>query len=137
MKGGLKLFIIIGIFIFTFITTNANSKTTIYKLIDDNMNNIPRKNDLVGKYVVKSDKKSTLTLNNDGTYNLMINVCNNYLLLTGNYELRNSKLVLNNKENSYDDLNNNLELNITIIDSNTLKVDENLVCTEQGTLFEK
>ena len=37
----------------------------------------------------------------------------------------------------YDDLDGNEELSFTIIDGNTIKADESLVCTMQETLFEK
>ena len=136
MKIKLAIFLIIGVFFSTFAGSVANSETMIYKSIDNTLT-IPKKSDLIGTYTVKSDKKSFISLNNDGTYNLTINVCNDYLTLSGTYELRDSKLILKNNINDYDDLNNNKELNFTIIDSNKIKSDENLVCIPQETLFEK
>lgn len=141
MKSGSIFFMIIGAFLVTFATFTENSET-MYNSVDDDyvvesISSIPKKKDLIGTYVVKSDKKANLTLNDDGTYSLTINVCHDYLLITGKYELRDTKLILKNNTSGYEDLNNNLELNFTIIDNNKVKTDENLVCTSQGTLFEK
>ena len=97
----------------------------------------PKKNDLLGTYTVKKDKHVQLTLNDDGTYYLSINVCDSYLFLSGTYELRNSKLILKNTNEEYDDLIKNEELSFTIVDSNNITSDESLVCTTQETLFEK
>lgn len=109
----------------------------IYKSVNDNDSDIPRKNELIGKYLVKNDKKSNLTLNDDGTYSLIINVCDNYYSLSGSYELRDTKLVLLNNTNEYEDLKDNKELNFTILNDHKIKNDENLVCISQETLFEK
>ena len=98
---------------------------------------IPKKKDLLGTYIVKNDRNTKLTLNDDGTYSLTINVCEKYLLLTGTYELRDLKLKLHNSSSYHDDLVGNEELSFTIIDSNTIMSDESLVCTTQETLFEK
>ena len=98
---------------------------------------IPKKQDLLGTYRVKQDKHVELTLNDNGIYTLSINVCDNYLFMTGTYELRNSKLILRNTNEDYNDLVGNQELSFTIIDSNTIVSDESLVCTTQKTLFEK
>ena len=99
--------------------------------------NIPKKQDLLGTYMVKDDKHVKLTLNDNGTYSLAINVCENYLLLSGNYELRDSKLILKNTNEMYEDLLGNEELSFTIIDNKSISSDESLVCTVQKTLFEK
>lgn len=99
--------------------------------------NIPKKNDLLGTYTVKDDRHVILTLEDNGTYSLSLNVCDNYLLLSGTYELRNSKLILKNTNESYDDLIENEELSFTIVDEHTISSDESLVCTTQKTLFEK
>ena len=101
------------------------------------LSKIPKKQDLLGTYTVKNDKHVKLTLDNSGYYSLSINVCDNYLLLSGTYELRNSKLILKNSNNQYDDLIRNEELSFTIIDSNNITSDESLVCTTQETLFKK
>lgn len=106
-----------------------------YTVLD--LSNIPKKQDLLGTYTVKNDKHVQLTLNDNGTYSLSINVCNDYLLLSGTYELRNTKLVLNNSNEDYDDLIKNEELTFTIVDSNNITSDESLICTMQETLFEK
>lgn len=106
-----------------------------YKTLE--LSNAPKKNDLLGTYTVKKDKRAQLTLNDDGTYFLSINVCDSYLFISGTYELRNSKLILKNTNEEYDDLIKNEELSFTIIDSNSITSDESLVCTTQETLFEK
>ena len=137
MKNSLLIFLIIGSFFFSFAIKNVNSETMIYNAVDDYYNKIPRKKDLVGKYTIKNDKKSYLLLNNDGTYSLSINVCNNYLLLSGLYELRDTKLILKNTIADYEDLKDNNELNFTIIDDHRIRNDENLVCTTQDSLFER
>ena len=137
MKNSLLIFLIIGSFFFSFAIKNVNSETMIYNAVDDYYNKIPRKKDLVGKYTIKNDKKSYLLLNNDGTYSLLINVCNNYLLLSGLYELRDTKLILKNTIADYEDLKDNNELNFTIIDDHRIRNDENLVCTTQDSLFER
>ena len=57
---------------------------------------------------------------------------------TGKYELMDSKLKLYNESNlMYEDLAGNMELSFTIVNDNTIKSLEKLVCTEEGTLFEK
>ena len=99
--------------------------------------NIPKKQDLIGTYTVKDDKQVKLTLNDNGTYSLAINVCENYLFLSGNYELRDSKLILKNTNEMYDDLIGNEELSFTIINNSSISSDESLICTVQKTLFEK
>ena len=99
--------------------------------------NIPKKQDLLGTYVVKDDKQVKLTLNENGTYSLAIDVCESYLTLSGNYELRDSKLILKNSNEMYEDLIGNEELSFTIIDNNSISSDESLICTVQKTLFEK
>ena len=95
------------------------------------------KNELYGIYTSKNDKKTRLTLNDDGTYFLTINVCDNYLSLTGTYEIGESKLKLVNDNYNYEDLNGNVELTFSIIDNGKIKSDESLICTPQDTLFEK
>ena len=110
--------------------------------IDDNYSlqskvKIPKKKDLIGTFTVKNDKHVKLTLEDSGLYSLIINVCDNYLFLSGNYELRDSKLILKNTNNNYEDLSGNEELSFTIVDYNSITSDESLVCTTQETLFEK
>lgn len=98
---------------------------------------LPKKNELVGSYKVKDDKASSLIINEDGSYILIINVCEKYLELNGTYNIRDTKLKLSNTNYSYEDLNGNEELTFTIIDGKTLKAEESLVCTPQESLFEK
>ena len=117
--------------------TNLNYATLEddYTILE--LSSIPKKQDLLGTYTVKSDKHVELTLDDYGYYSLSINVCDNYLLLSGPYELKKLKLILKNTNDQYDDLIRNEELTFTIIDSNTITSDESLVCTTQETLFEK
>ncbi len=143
-KGGSVLFGIIGTLTIFLATTNVNSmQNAVANNIDDGnaiipeTRVIPKKDDLLGTYIVKDDKSANLILRNDGTYALTINVCDDYLLLTGNYELRDSKLKLYNSSSLYEELEGNEELTFTIIDENTIKSDESLVCTVQETLFVK
>ncbi len=146
MKFGSFVLGIIGAFIIFFLSTNVFSLQTFIGNSDfendvnnvGNIKNIPKKNDLIGTYIVKKDKQSNISLKEDGTYTLTINACDNYLLLTGKYELMDSKLKLYNESNlMYEDLAGNMELSFTIVNDNTIKSLEKLVCTEEGTLFEK
>lgn len=144
MRSNSLFFGIIGTIAAAFAATNAKSLQTNASITNPDGNiivtetvNAPKKNDLLGTYTVKNDKNTKLTLKNDGTYSLTINVCEKYLLLTGTYELRDSKLSLKNNSDYHDNLKGNEELSFTIIDENSIKSDEALVCTVQETLFEK
>lgn len=118
--------------------TNLNFSKIHYDIsIKESKISIPKKKDLLGTYHVKNDKNVKLSLNDNGTYNLTINVCHNYILLTGTYELRDTKLVLNNNSSYHEDLLGNEELSFTIIDNNQIRLEESLVCTSEKTLFEK
>ena len=135
---------IIGTVVITTTAVNVKSLQTNINLydIDDNYSlqtklNIPKKQDLLGTFTVKDDKHVKLTLEDSGSYYLAINVCDNYLLLSGSYELRDSKLILKNTDGSYSDLLGNEELSFTILDNHSITSDESLVCTTQETLFEK
>jgi hypothetical protein len=134
---------VIGAVVFVLLATNAQTlQTSLVSASElENIKTIEtktfKKNDLTGTYLVKKDKNSKLELRNDGTYYLNINVCENYLLITGKYEIRDSKIILYNANYSYDDLNGNDELTFTILDDKTIKSDESLVCTIQETLFER
>jgi hypothetical protein len=97
----------------------------------------PKKNQLIGTYTTENNRSVKLILGEDGIYSLTIDVCENYLVLSGTYELRDSVLKLHNTSNYHSDLNNNEELTFTIIDDKNLKLDESLVCTTQNTLFVK
>ena len=95
--------------------------------------------DVSGIYEVKKDKNSRLQLNEDGTYNLNLNICNGYLELSGVYEIRDSNLFLINRV-SYDDYENlkdNEEFHFSIQDESTLQLEEDLECIFRETLFEK
>lgn len=144
MRKNSLFFGIIGTIAVAATAVNVKSLQTNLSLtnIDDNytlqeLANIPKKQDLLGTYKVKNDKNVKLTLSDNGTYSLTINVCEKYLLLSGTYELRNSKLILKNANTSYEDLIGNEELSFTIIDDHMINSDESLVCTSQKTLFEK
>ena len=135
---------IVGTFAVAVATTSINNFRANASITnqDDNVIvkesvSIPKKKDLLGTYIVKNDKNTKLTLKDDGTYSLTINVCKKYLLLTGTYDLRDSKLTLKNKSKYHEDLNGNEELSFTIIDDKTIKSDESLVCTSQETVVEK
>ena len=141
MKSSSFLFGIIGTLLIALTTTGINN-FQISKEVDEQPlfkeeKRALKKVDLLGTYIVKSDKNSKLTLKNDGTYELIISVCEKHITLTGKYELTNTKLKLKNTANSYEDLKDNEELSFTIVDENIIKSDESLMCTSQGTLFEK
>ena len=95
--------------------------------------------ELNGVYSVKGDKNSKLLLNENGTYSLNINICEGYLELQGVYEIRDKNLYLINRTSyeDYPNLNNNEEFHFTILDDNTVKLEEDLVCLFRETLFEK
>ena len=141
MKSSSFLFGIIGTLLIALTTTGINN-FQISKEVDEQPlfkeeKRALKKVDLLGTYIVKSDKNSKLTLKNDGTYELIISVCEKHITLTGKYELTNTKLKLKNTANFYEDLKDNEELSFTIVDENIIKSDESLMCTSQGTLFEK
>lgn len=144
MRSNSLFFGIIGTFAVALAATNVKNVQTNASITnqDDNVIveeaiSIPKKQELLGTYIVKNDKNTKLTLKNDGTYSLTINVCEKYLLLSGTYELRDSKITLKNSSNYHEDLSGNEELSFTIIDNKTIMSDESLVCTTQETLFEK
>ena len=144
MRNSSLFFGIIGTVAVAFTAVNVKSLQTNLSLTNssDDINiqdyvNVPKKKDLLGTFKVKDDKHVALTLEENGTYSLSINVCEKYLLLSGNYELRDSKLVLKNTNEEYNDLIENTELSFTIVDDHTITSDESLVCTTQKTLFEK
>ena len=95
--------------------------------------------DVTGEYNVKKDKNSHLLLNEDGTYNLNLNICDGYLELNGVYEVRDKNIYLINRVNyeDYPSLTNNEEFHFGIVDENTIELEEDLVCLFGETLFEK
>lgn len=143
MRSNSLLFGIIGTLAVALAATNVKNIQTNIGITDHDdvivteSVSIPKKKDLLGTFIVKNDRNSKLTLKDDGTYSLIIDVCEKYLLLTGTYELRDLKLKLHNSSSYHDDLVGNEELSFTIIDANTIMSDESLVCTTQETLFEK
>lgn len=104
--------------------------------VDKNLNN---KINVIGEYQVKDDKNSILHLKENGLYEIHINVCEGYLKTTGKYEIADKKLRLLNETNfdNYPSLVDNSEFSFTIIDDNTIRLDEDLGCLFQNTLFEK
>ena len=140
MKGSSLLFGIIGTIIIA-LTTGINGLQPVNEIEDKPLfmeeKRVLKKVDLLGTYIVKDDKNVKLTLKNDGTYELTISVCEKYITLNGRYELTDTRLKLKNTANSYDDLEGNEELSFTIMGDNLIKSDESLICTVQGTLFEK
>lgn len=145
MKTSSILFGIIGTLAVSFAATNIKGlekQTVINDATEPEIaikedSSKSNKNELYGIYSSKNDKNTRLTLNDDGTYFLTINVCDNYLSLTGTYEIGESKLKLINDNYDYEDLNGNVELTFSIIDKGIIKSDESLICTPQDTLFEK
>ena len=95
--------------------------------------------DVTGVYTVKKDKNSRVLLNDDGTYSLNLNVCDGYLELNGQYEVRDKNIYLINRNNyeDYPSLTNNEELHFEIVDEKTIELEEDLVCLFGETLFEK
>ena len=108
---------------------------------DEPINKLPPSNELeiFGTYIVKDDKTSKLIIKENGEYDLTVNLCNGYLNILGTYEKAGNKLRLINKNNynDYPSLEGNTEFSLTIIDENTIRLDEDLVCLFQNTLFEK
>ena len=145
MKTSSILFGIIGTVAVSFAATNIKEMKT-KAIVDESAETKiaikeeikkTKRDDLYGIYLVKSDKNTKLSLNDDGTYQLVINVCDNYLSLNGTYEIRDTKLKLYNSNYDYDDLDGNTELTFEIVDRDTIKSEESLICTPQETLFEK
>jgi hypothetical protein len=80
-----------------------------------------------------------LALNEDGTYSLNINICEGYLELEGVYELRDKNLYLINRTSyeDYPNLYDNEEFHFTLLDDNSVRLEEDLVCLFRETVFEK
>ena len=146
MQGNSLFFRVFGLAILAIVSVNLNShvytalginKTEKVDIASYNGQNGPKKDNLIGTYIVQDDKFSKLDVKEDGSYSLTINVCEKYIELAGKYEIRDTKLKLINNEYSYEDLNGNEELTFSIVDEKTLRADESLVCVPQETLFEK
>jgi hypothetical protein len=136
IAGGIILLIIL-VFFFVNLTTDdsANLRNNSKKHVARNLT----VEEVSGSYEVKKDKNTKLQLNEDGTYNFNLNICGGYLELQGVFEIRDKKLYLINrvKYEEYENLNDNEEFHFTIVDENTLKLEEDLQCVFRETLFEK
>ncbi len=136
VAGGIILLIIL-VFFFVNITNDdgANLRNNSKK----NMNKNLTVEDVSGSYEVKKDKNSKLVLIEDGTYSLNLNICGGYLELQGVYEIRDKHLYLLNRVmyDDFEDLKDNEEIKFTIVDENTVKLEEDLECVFRETLFEK
>lgn len=128
----------------TSVTDLSNSLNT--EIVDNKENNSDVdksfnliNNNLFGVYTVKNDKKSFISITDDGSYSLTINKCDGYLTLEGTYEIRDKKLILNNSNviSDIDTLNNNENIDFQIIDSNSIVLSEDIACLYQNTLFER
>ena len=104
-----------------------------------NKSPVIEKINVIGTYKVKKDKNSKLIIKEDGEYELSINLCSGYLVINGKYEQIDNNLRLINDMNydEYENLKNNKEISLTIIDENTIRLEEELECLRQKTLFEK
>ncbi len=107
--------------------------------VDRNIDRSISTDDVTGTFVVKNDKNSKLVLNEDGTYSLNINICEGYLELEGVYELRDKNLYLINRTSyeDYPNLYDNEEFHFTLLDDNSVRLEEDLVCLFRETVFEK
>ena len=136
IAGGIILIIIL-VFFFVNISNDDGAN------LRNNSKRNPGRNltiaDISGSYEVKKDKGSKLQLNDDGTYNFNLNICDGYLELSGVYEIRDKKLYLINRVSyeDYENLKENEEFHFSIIDDNTIKLEEDLECLFRETLFEK
>lgn len=100
---------------------------------------LPVKINTLGEYTVKDDKKSRLIIKDNGEYTFFINACNSYLEVSGKYILADKKLKLINDSAfiGYTTLEGNTEFSFTVIDDDMIRLDEDLECLYQNTLFEK
>lgn len=100
---------------------------------------LPVKVNTLGEYTVKDDKKSRLIIKDNGEYTFFINACNSYLEVRGKYVLADKKLKLINDSAfiGYTTLEGNTEFSFTVIDDDMIRLDEDLECLYQNTLFEK
>ena len=140
---GILAIILILIGVYFAVTENKEQKTANKKPSNINIdkNTGTEKINILGDYVVKDDKNSKLIIKENGEYELHINLCHGYLETRGTYEKSNEKLRLHNSDinanEEYPGLYQNTEFSFTIIDENTIRLDEDLVCLFQNTLFEK
>ena len=120
-----------------FIDDEDDTINDINNIVDKNI--VSEKINIIGTYSVKDDIKSRLIIEEEGKYTININVCEKYIELSGNYEIADKKLKLINygEKLNYDTLDNNFELSFTIIDENKIRLDEDLECVIQNTVFER
>ena len=136
IAGGLLLLVVT---VFVLITLSGEGNVNLRNNASSGIIRKLKDTDVTGMYNVKKDKNSHLQLNSDGTYNLNLNACDGYLELDGVYEVRDSNVYLLNKS-SYEDypsLKDNEEFHFTLLNENTLELEEDLVCLFGETLFEK
>ena len=139
LESIIALGIIILILVVFFAINISSDDVQLRNNIDRDMDRNISLNDVTGTFTVKDDKNSKLLLNEDGTYSLNINICEGYLELQGVYELRDKNLYLINRT-SYEEFPNlyeNEEFHFTVLDDETVKLEEDLVCLFRDTLFEK
>ena len=136
VAGGIILLIIL---VFFFVNISNNDGANLKNNSKRNMNKNLTVEDVSGSYEVKKDKNSKLVLIEDGTYSLNLNICGGYLELQGVYEIRDKHLYLLNKVKyeDFEDLKDNEEIKFTIVDENTVKLEEDLECVFRETVFEK
>ena len=139
LESIIALGIIILILVVFFAINISSDDVQLRNNIDRDVDRSISLNDVTGIFTVKDDKNSKLLLNEDGTYSLNINICEGYLELQGVYELRDKNIYLINRT-SYEEFPNlyeNEEFHFTVLDDNTVKLEEDLVCLFRDTLFEK
>ena len=136
IAGGILLLIV---FVFFLVNLSGEGNVNLRNSASLGIVRNLKSTDVTGMYTVKKDKNSRLLLNENGTYNFNINVCDGYLELTGQYEVRDKNIYLINKViyEDYPSLKDNEEFHLSIIDENTIELEEDLVCLFGETLFEK
>ena len=139
LESIIALGIIILILVVFFAINISSDDVQLRNNIDRDVDRSISLNDVTGTFTVKDDKNSKLLLNEDGTYSLNINICEGYLELQGVYELRDKNLYLINRTSyeEYPNLYENEEFHFTVLDDETVKLEEDLVCLFRETLFEK
>ncbi len=139
LESIIALGIIILILVVFFAINISSDDVQLRNNIDRDVDRSISLNDVTGTFTVKDDKNSKLLLNEDGTYSLNINICEGYLELQGVYELRDKNIYLVNRTcyEEYPNLYENEEFHFTVLDDNTVKLEEDLVCLFRDTLFEK
>lgn len=132
------LVLVLGLYLFYTSEEDLDNNKNLYNE-NINRNNQSKSFDIIGEFIVKDDKNSKLIIKDNGEYELNINLCNGYLTTTGKYELVENKLRLLNEKvyNEYPSLKDNYEFSLSVVDDNTLRLEEDLVCLFQKTLFER